>query len=38
MLAAVNWLEAPVSQRKTAYGLMALMAFALVIVLGNAML
>jgi len=38
MISCLNWYEAATSERKLAYGLMALTAFVLVLVLGNTIL
>ena len=35
MISGLNWYEAATSERKLAYGLMAVTAFVLVLVLGN---
>jgi hypothetical protein len=35
MIASRNWYEATTSERRTAYGLLALAAFALVLALGS---
>jgi hypothetical protein len=38
MFSSVNWYEAVTRERKTAFGLMTIAAFALVLVLGNIIL
>ena len=38
MFASLNWYEAATSERKMAFGLMTIAAFALVLVLGNTIL
>ena len=38
MIAALNWYEATTKERKMVFGLMAITAFVLVLVLGNTML
>jgi hypothetical protein len=37
MISSFNWYEARTSERKLVYGLMAIAAFVLVVVLGNTM-
>ena len=38
MFSSLNWYEAATSERKMAFGLMTIAAFALVLVLGNTIL